>query len=157
MTQSDLAERLHVSFQAVSKWERGENLPDVAVLPGLANVLETTIDNILCGNRLHVAYKGTIKVSDMIEGVKCLGKMGELLGKENKIYLSAIKGIDDNMNTDIAAAFQDDYIFEAFVAEAVIQNLMSGMYVDITDVRRHFRHEHFADVVCEYARKYNIL
>lgn len=157
MTQSDLAERLNVSFQAVSKWERGENLPDVTILPQLSNVLETTIDNILCGNTLHVAYKGTIKVADMIEGIRCLKKMGELLGKENKIYLSAIKGIDDSMNTTIESAFQDDYIFEAFVAEAIIQNLMSGMYVDITDVRRNFKHAHFANIVCEYAKKYNIL
>ena len=157
MTQADLAERLGISFQAVSKWERGENLPDVAILPQLANVLETTIDNILCGNVRQVAYRGTIKVADMIEGIKCLQKMGDLLGKENKIYLSAIKGIDESMNTTIEAAFNDDFVFEAFVAEAIIQNLMAGMYVEITDVRRNFKHEHFANIVCEYARKYNIV
>lgn len=157
MTQSDLGERLNLSYQAISKWERGESLPDVAVLPQLARVLETTIDNILCGNTLHVAYTGTIKVGDMIEGIKCLGRMGELLGKENKIYLSAIKGIDDSMNTAIEDAFQDDFIFEAFVAEAIVQNLMAGKYVDITDVKRNFKHEHFANVVCEYAKKYNIV
>ena len=157
MTQSDLGERLNLSYQAISKWERGESLPDVAVLPQLARVLETTIDNILCGNTLHVAYTGTIKVSDMIEGIKCLGRMGELLGKDNKIYLSAIKGIDESMNTAIEDAFQDDFIFEAFVAEAIVQNLMAGKYVDITDVKRNFKHEHFANVVCEYAKKYNIV
>ena len=81
ITQSELGERLNLSYQAISKWERGETLPDVAVLPKLASVLETTIDNILCGNTLHVAYKGTIKVADMIEGINCLKKMGELLGK----------------------------------------------------------------------------
>ena len=48
-------------------------------------------------------------------------------------------------------------LFEAFVAEAIIQNLMAGMYVEITDVRRNFKHEHFANIVCEYARKYNIV
>ena len=157
MTQADLAERLNISFQAVSKWERGENLPDVSILPQLANALDTTIDNVLCGNVRKVAYRGTIKVADMIEGIKCLQKLGDLLGKENKIYISAIKGIDDNMNTSIEPAFSDDFLFEAFVAEAIIQNLMAGMYVEITDVRRNFKHEHFANVVCEYARKYNIV
>jgi len=157
MTQSDLGDRLNLSYQAISKWERGETLPDVAVLPRLACVLETSIDNILCGNTLHVAYTGTIKVADMIEGIKCLKRMGELLGKENKIYLSAIKGINDSMNTAIEDALGDDFIFEAFVAEAIIQNLMAGKYVDITDVKRNFKHEHFSNIVCQYAKNYNIV
>ena len=157
MTQSDLGERLNLSYQAISKWERGETLPDVAILPRLASILETTIDNILCGNTLNVAYKGTIKVADMIEGINCLKQMGERLGRDNKIYLSAIKGINDSMNTNIEDAFHDDFIFEAFVAEAIVQNLMAGMYVDITDVKRNFKHEHFSNVVCEYAKKYNII
>lgn len=157
LTQSDLGERLNLSYQAISKWERGETLPDVAILPQLASILETTIDNILCGNTLHAAYKGTIKVNDMIDGIKCLKRMGELLGKENKIYLSAINGINDSMNTNIEDAFNNDFIFEAFVAEAIIQNLMAGMYVDITDIKRNFKHEHFFNVVCEYAQKYNII
>ena len=37
LTQSELGERLGVSFQAVSKWERGETLPDTGLLPDLAN------------------------------------------------------------------------------------------------------------------------
>lgn len=155
LTQSELGERLNISYQAVSKWERGETLPDVGILPELADVLETTVDNILCIRR--VMYKGTLKVEDMIEGINCIKKTGELLGKENIIYLSAIQGINESMNTNIEAAFDDDYIFEAFVAEAVIQNLTAGMYVDITDIKRHFKHRHFSDIVCDYAKKYNIV
>ena len=49
LTQSELGERIGVSFQAVSKWERGETLPDVTLLPDLAKILETTIDFILLG------------------------------------------------------------------------------------------------------------
>lgn len=155
LTQSELGERLNVSFQAVSKWERGETLPDVGILPDLADILETTIDNILFTHRL--SFKGTVKVEDMIEGINCLKRAGELLGKDNIIYLSAIQGINESMNTNIEAAFDDDYIFEAFVAEAVIQNLAAGMYVDVTDIKRHFKHGHFSDIVCDYAKKYNIV
>ena len=49
LTQSELGERLGVSFQAVSKWERGETLPDTAILLDLAEVLETSVDYILSG------------------------------------------------------------------------------------------------------------
>ena len=72
LTQSELGERLCVSFQAVSKWERGETLPDTAILPDLANVLETTTDFILTGGERMIEYKGKIMVSDMIQGLRCL-------------------------------------------------------------------------------------
>lgn len=46
MTQSDLAQQLGVSHQAVSLWERGETLPDVALLPQLAEVLQTSVESL---------------------------------------------------------------------------------------------------------------
>ena len=63
-----------------------------------------------------IEYKGKIMVSDMIQGLRCLENMGNLLGTQNIIYRSAINGIDTNMNTEIEKAFTDDYVFEAFVA-----------------------------------------
>ena len=46
-TQNDLASALQVSPQAVSKWERGENAPDIAILPELSEVLGASIDTLL--------------------------------------------------------------------------------------------------------------
>lgn len=46
-TQQKLADYLHVSFQAVSKWETGTAYPDINLLPQLAHILETTIDSLL--------------------------------------------------------------------------------------------------------------
>jgi len=43
-TQQALAEKLHVSFQAVSKWENGTSYPDITVLPQLAAVLNVSVD-----------------------------------------------------------------------------------------------------------------
>lgn len=156
MTQNELGERLNVSFQAVSKWERGETLPDTGILVDLANVLETSVDNILNGGRKVMSYRGKITVSDMKEGIMCLEKLGKLLGKDNIIYRYAVKGINENMNTDIEACFTDDYIFECFVAEAIIQNLKAGSYIDLTDVKNSFRHEHFRKIVIDYAEQYGI-
>ena len=156
LTQNELGERIGVSFQAVSKWERGEALPDVAVLPDLAKVLETSIDNILLGGEKQVEYKGKIKVCDMIKGLNCLKTMGEHLGKDNMIYQSAIKGINENLNTDIENAFNDDFVFEAFLSEAIIQNLISGMYIDLSDIKNNFKHDHFKNIVIEYCSSYGI-
>ena len=47
MTQEELAALVKVSFQAVSKWENGNSIPDVTLLPLLANALHCTIDSLL--------------------------------------------------------------------------------------------------------------
>lgn len=156
ITQSELGERIGVSFQAVSKWERGETLPDITLLPDLAKILETTVDYILMGNELLIDYKGKFTASDIKQGLHCLKNAGELLGKDNIIYRSAVNGINNELNTDIEDAFTNDYAFEAFLAEAIIQNLISGLYVDISDIKNNFKHEHFKNIVLDYCLRYNI-
>lgn len=49
MTQQQLADRIGVTNRAVSKWETGQGLPDVAVLPDLAQALGCTVDELLAG------------------------------------------------------------------------------------------------------------
>lgn len=46
-TQKELAERICVSDKAVSKWERGLNFPDMALLKPLAEVLEISVTELL--------------------------------------------------------------------------------------------------------------
>ena len=49
ITQRELAEQLSVNDKTVSKWEREQNLPDVALLPRLAEVLGISVDTLLSG------------------------------------------------------------------------------------------------------------
>ena len=50
MTQQELSQRLHVSPQAVSKWERGNGVPDVSLLQGLSEILGVSMPHLLCGD-----------------------------------------------------------------------------------------------------------
>lgn len=52
MTQQDAAELLHLSNKTVSKWESGGGLPDITVLPALAELYGVTADDILAGETL---------------------------------------------------------------------------------------------------------
>jgi transcriptional regulator with XRE-family HTH domain len=51
-TQLDLAEKLHVTHQAVSQWEKGAAFPDVSLLPRLARLLGVSVDDLLNGEPL---------------------------------------------------------------------------------------------------------
>jgi transcriptional regulator with XRE-family HTH domain len=50
MTQRQIAEALHVSAQAVSKWECGQGCPDVSLLPALAEIFGVPVERLLSGD-----------------------------------------------------------------------------------------------------------
>lgn len=47
LTQEELAKKLGLTFQAVSKWENAQTMPDISLLPILSNVLEVSVDKLL--------------------------------------------------------------------------------------------------------------
>lgn len=49
LNQLQLGELLNVSNRTVSKWEKGDGLPDISILPDLAKALDVTIDELLTG------------------------------------------------------------------------------------------------------------
>ena len=51
MTQKELAERLNVSDKSVSRWERDDGAPDLALIPVIAEVFGVTCDELLRGER----------------------------------------------------------------------------------------------------------
>lgn len=51
LTQRELAERVYVSVQAVSKWELGKNFPDLSLMEPLSDILDLTVSELLAGER----------------------------------------------------------------------------------------------------------
>lgn len=47
LTQSDVAEKMHVSRQTISSWETGRNTPDIITLKQLALLYGVSTDNLL--------------------------------------------------------------------------------------------------------------
>ena len=78
MTQVGLAEKLNYSDKAVSKWERGESVPDVMTLVQLAELFEVTVNDLLVDPNELPADSGNVQ--------KTMGKVVErtLKRKANK-------------------------------------------------------------------------
>jgi transcriptional regulator with XRE-family HTH domain len=51
MKQDELAEKMQVSPQAVSKWENDQTCPDISVLPTLAKLFGISVDELLTGKK----------------------------------------------------------------------------------------------------------
>ena len=49
MSQKELAEHLHITDKAISKWERGLSFPDITILIPLSEVLNVSIYDLLTG------------------------------------------------------------------------------------------------------------
>ncbi len=65
MTQVGLANKLNYSDKAVSKWERGESMPDVMTLVQLAELYEVTVDDLLADP--NALPENTSKVEKVME------------------------------------------------------------------------------------------
>ena len=49
LTQEQLAEKLGITYKAVSKWETGKGLPDASIMRDLCNILKITVNELLSG------------------------------------------------------------------------------------------------------------
>jgi len=157
LTQNTLGEQLNISFQAVSKWERGETLPDTSILIELARALETTVDNILSGGQQAVVFKGKRAAKDAKEAVNCLKRIGYLAGQDNAVYRMIVDGLKEKMNTDIDTMLEDECLQECLVAEVIIQSIIAGYYFDITEIKGQFKHEKWFNIILDYAKRNNMV
>ena len=139
LTQADLAERLNVSAQAVSHWERGDTTPDISLLPDLACMLGCSVDMLLGSPAGQ--YRRRITVADMRQAIGCILRLRELLGPEHFMYRTMVDALDARMNSRIEAALASDNAMDAYVCEALLACIAQGDWVDATDVQRSIRNE----------------
>ena len=67
MTQKDLAERLHITDKAVSKWERGLSYPDVTLLEPLAAAFDLNVEELLACRKREAAGREEEPVSALLD------------------------------------------------------------------------------------------
>lgn len=91
MTQKELAEQLHVSDKAVSRWERDESAPDLSLIPVIAEIFGVTSDEILRGERAAYQENSSIKSSE--KGKKQIAMLLDKAGNKFKMFCLITMGI----------------------------------------------------------------
>lgn len=69
MTQQEIADRLHVSNKAVSRWERDECSPELSLIPALAEIFGVTCDELLKGERIPEKGASEKKVDKQVKAM----------------------------------------------------------------------------------------
>ncbi len=152
LTQKELADKLGLTFQAVSKWELGETLPDTAILLELSEILNTNVDLLLHGGSYLIGNRKLLHISDILEGLEAIKRMKDKLGENSYFYLGTIEGINKKMNMDIEEHLK--YHMEVLVAEVILQGIQLGnCYVDMAEVRSYIKNEKLVNYIDKELKK----
>ncbi len=153
LTQKELADKLNVSFQAVSKWETGESLPDTGILLDLCEILNTSVDKLLNGGAIVARDRRMMRVANVVEGFEHLEAVGKCFGENCTFYTGMIEGINTKMNIDILEYLRDPNTRRFMYVEVIIQWILDGKTVDLDEVEDLFHDQRMVDMVKRYLDK----
>lgn len=117
MTQKEMAERLFLSDKAVSKWERGQSLPDVGLLEPLADLLGVTVTELLRGERMGQGSLNMGEVEDLVASAVGFSNRDDLArqGRRQQFWraahvLSSVAGIFELVALHVAGFSWDELL-----------------------------------------------
>ena len=161
MTQMELADKLGISFQAVSNWERGNSMPDISKLPELAEIFGVTLDELLgeksplieaaVEDRLEECVEKQEVEKEEVEKVLPLLKPDQIQNMagfaDGKMLSSFIPFMDEDDVAELALAakengqefakylpFMDEEVVAEWAKEAKQKGESIGMYLPFMDV-----------------------
>ncbi len=86
LTQEQLAEQLNISNRAVSKWERGINLPDASLMMKISDIFGITINELLSGELVKKNEYENKAEENLIELKKCMEEQNRFTIKVSYIF-----------------------------------------------------------------------
>ena len=83
LTQMQLSEKLGITDKAISKWERGIAMPDTSIMLELCEILEITVNDLLCGEKISMENNNQKNEQILLD-------MAKELEKKNKTIWNAM-------------------------------------------------------------------
>lgn len=135
MTQEELAYRLGVTPQALSKWERGISLPDTSILPDIARMLEISTDYLL-----------GISQQNTMEGDGC--ELQQMIGENLR---NALEPLELIFGRDLIPLFTDQkYVNE--IKEIRLRLSREGFLLPVFRIRDELRLDRLEFTILSYRK-----
>lgn len=101
LSQEQLAEKIGVSRQAITKWETGKGLPDVENMVIIAEIFKTTLDELLRDSVARQEQEATVYTSETIYDIDCEKHFDVNIGNAATILLSS--GTDEKLHIKLSS------------------------------------------------------
>ena len=106
LSQEQLAEKIGVSRQAITKWETGKGLPDVENMVIIAEIFKTTLDELLRDSIAKQEQEKSVFVSETIYDIDCEKHFDVNIGNAAVITLSS--GTDEKLHIKLSSETFDN-------------------------------------------------
>ncbi len=122
ITQEELASALHISYQAVSKWENNSSQPDIALIPAIANYFGISIDELF-GFKLQAMTNKERFIRFMADtGVLTFGDFALKSGGNSNYYINS-----ENFCTNAQIAKLGEFFADCIREEHIEFDCIAGM------------------------------
>ena len=150
MTQVDLADKLGVTYQAVSSWERGNSMPDIAKLPDISQVLAVSIDELLDNAQATEIVKNVLsgqETTSVVPDLKTLAdvapilkpsQVNNLVKQSNSARLESKMTVDGDMLVQLVHHLESEDIRDIALRSEGIDNatlIAIACYMESEDLR----------------------
>lgn len=111
LTQEALAEFLGMSFQAVSKWERGDTFPDITMLPTIASFFGVSVDSLLGTDAIakEAKIKEYCEEYSRLWNERKIGQARDMLKEATVEFPGNYDLLSKYLNALIQSQFDDEY------------------------------------------------
>lgn len=106
LSQEQLAEKIGVSRQAITKWETGKGLPDVENMVIIAEIFKTTLDELLKDSVVKKEQKMPVYTSETIYDIDCEKHFDISIGNAATVILSS--GTDEKLHVKLSSETFED-------------------------------------------------
>lgn len=108
LTQAEFAEKYGITYQAVSNWEHGKNLPDIALLKQIADDFNVSIDELLGSEKKHLKKNNNYLIIGVIFAIVLIILFIIYLNKHNDFEFRTLSANCSNFKISGSISYNKD-------------------------------------------------
>lgn len=166
LTQEELADKLNVSRQAITKWESGDGIPDIENLKQISILFNTTIDELVKEDKdvkieikMNYNYVSEIEINHNKHFDINISKINELnlfFGNEEKVKVELLSDEEENLQDAYKVEFDDlynkidiDIKSKKEVKDIIVNMYLPVKYVNEIELNSKIKTLNISGLVCE--------